>query len=302
MVQLEALRSFEPPGDARRWNVLGAIGRVAVTLALLTGLFIVDRAWATGVTYESAQRHLHRQFESTLAEPAGPAAVRASVPPPADAVARIQIPAIGVDQIVLEGVDLGTLARGPGHYPGSALPGQPGNTALAGHRTTHGAPFGRIDELDAGDAVITTTSAGRFVYRVTEQRVVRPDALAVIGSTPDSRLTLTTCNPEFSARERLVVIAGREGTPPASPREYDEIGRAVLASTTAPQPVETPGPAQADHRLAAATAIAAVCGAAWWVGWRKRPGVLTWVAGAAPFALALHFFFDRVERVLPANL
>ena len=82
-------------------------------------------------------------------------------------MAKIEIPRIGVDWIVVEGVDVADLRKGPGHYPGTALPGVRGNVAIAGHRTTYGAPFQDINELDPGDEIILTTVTGRYVYRVT---------------------------------------------------------------------------------------------------------------------------------------
>ena len=95
-------------------------------------------------------------------EPGRPAAR----PAEGDAIAHLRIPAIGVDKIVVEGVQVADLKRGPGHYPDSPLPGQPGNAAIAGHRTTYGAPFNRLDELEQGDEILVTTVQGAFRYEV----------------------------------------------------------------------------------------------------------------------------------------
>ncbi|MGI8681140.1 MAG: class E sortase, partial [Mycobacteriales bacterium] len=116
--------------------------------------------------------------------------------------------------VIVEGVARGDLRRGPGHYPGSAMPGQVGNFAVAGHRTTYGAPFGRLDELRPGDAIVLETRASWLTYRVTGTRVVAPNEVAVTAPVPDApgrqptqaSLTLTTCNPRYSARQRLVVF------------------------------------------------------------------------------------------------
>lgn len=113
---------------------------------------------------------------------------------------------------VVEGVTDEDLAKGPGRYPGTALPGQPGNVALAGHRTTHGAPFAEIDALKPGDEIRLEDRDGKtWVYRVVEQRIVAPTDTSVIASDPLGNgrptLTLTTCHPRFSNRERLVVFA-----------------------------------------------------------------------------------------------
>jgi LPXTG-site transpeptidase (sortase) family protein len=121
-------------------------------------------------------------------------------------------PLLGGPLFVSEGVGPGQLARGPGHFPGSALPGQEGNFAVAGHRTTHGGPFGDLDGLRAGDEIHVTDSAGqRFLYLVLERRIVSPADTWVAGPDPlghgTPTLTLTTCHPRYSARQRLVVWA-----------------------------------------------------------------------------------------------
>ena len=113
---------------------------------------------------------------------------------------------------VVQGVTLADLQRGPGHYPGTALPGNKGNFAVAGHRTTYGAPFFNLDQLRKNDEVLVTTRAGeKFTYRVRSQEIVSPSDTWVIEPDPlksgKRMLTLTTCNPRFSNAERLVVFA-----------------------------------------------------------------------------------------------
>ncbi|MGH2707488.1 MAG: class E sortase, partial [Actinomycetota bacterium] len=116
-------------------------------------------------------------------------------------------PKIGVEQVVVEGVSVDVLKKGPGHVPGTASPGQGGNMVISGHRTTYGAPFKRLDELEAGDEISLTTMQGRFLYLVTDTRIVAPTEVSILNPTIDSRLTLTTCHPKFSDRQRLVVLA-----------------------------------------------------------------------------------------------
>jgi sortase A len=99
------------------------------------------------------------------------------------------------------------LRKGPGHLPQSALPGEQGNVVISGHRTTYGAPFNRLDELADGDMLRMVTPAGTFDYRVTSRRIVAPTEVSVIAPTEDARLTLTTCHPKFSAKQRLIVVA-----------------------------------------------------------------------------------------------
>lgn len=99
------------------------------------------------------------------------------------------------------------LKKGPGHYPGTALPGGSGNAAIAGHRTTYGAPFFRVDELEAGDPIFITIRGGRYRYDVSELKIVAPEDAWVLEPTEDNRLTLTTCHPRYSAAQRLIVVA-----------------------------------------------------------------------------------------------
>lgn len=119
--------------------------------------------------------------------------------------ARLRIPALGVETDVAEGVDLGSLASGVGHWPGTALPGEPGNMVLAGHRTTHGAPFLRLDELAVGDEAIVGPEGSAVTYRVTGTEIVSPDQLEVARPTVAATATLFACHPPGSARQRIVV-------------------------------------------------------------------------------------------------
>ncbi len=119
----------------------------------------------------------------------------------------IRIPKLGVDEVIFEGVTREILKLGPGHIPGTAFPGQPGNAVVAGHRTTHGAPFFSIDELTAGDEIEVETVVGVHTYVVRESIIVAPTDVWVTEPRPGAWLTLTTCNPIGSARERLIVFA-----------------------------------------------------------------------------------------------
>lgn len=144
-----------------------------------------------------------------------------SAPAPAPAtlgngVAILRVPRLGRGyvEVIVEGVSRADLRHGPGHYPGTALPGQVGNFAVAGHRTTFGAPFGRLGELRPGDAVVLETAHSWLTYRVTGSRIVAPTAVSVTAPVPGAptrrptaaMLTLTTCNPRYSDRQRLVVF------------------------------------------------------------------------------------------------
>jgi sortase A len=120
---------------------------------------------------------------------------------------EIEIPSIGLDKVLFEGVDVGTLKKGPGHMPWTPLPGQPGNAVISGHRTTYGAPFFDLDKLENGDQIIVTTALGKSVYEVSRTVIVAPTDVWVTEEMQGAWLTLTTCNPKYSARERLIVQA-----------------------------------------------------------------------------------------------
>lgn len=127
-----------------------------------------------------------------------------------EALTRLEIPKLDVDVIVVEGTSLAALRAGAGHYPDTALPGEAGNVAIAGHRTTYGRPFSRLHELAPGDRVILTTPLARHVYEIVDAPyVVEPTDWSPIEVFPKkgSFLTLTSCHPEGSAAYRIVARA-----------------------------------------------------------------------------------------------
>ncbi|HEY3375458.1 MAG TPA: class E sortase [Candidatus Aquicultor sp.] len=122
--------------------------------------------------------------------------------------ARIEIPKINLDAIVVQGVDDAALALGPGHMEETAWPGDVGNMVISGHRVTHSHPFYYINELKSGDPIhVYNRDRERFTYYVQEQKVVVPTDLSVIEPASDKTLTLSTCNPRFSAATRLIIVA-----------------------------------------------------------------------------------------------
>jgi sortase A len=124
-----------------------------------------------------------------------------------DPLGRLRIPKIGVSAVYVEGTATADLRSGPGHYPGTPLPGEHGTVAIAGHRTTYGAWFRRINQLKPGDPVFITMAYGRFTYRVERTRIVAPTALWVTRRVGYDRLILSACNPLYSAAQRIVVFA-----------------------------------------------------------------------------------------------
>ncbi len=133
----------------------------------------------------------------------------APVPPPNVVepiieVGSIQIPSIGIDKTMFEGVTLPTLDHGPGHWPGTAAPGQVGNVVVAGHRVSHGKPFEDLDRLVPGDEVVFNDTTGRHVYHVTGIEIVGPDALWIVDQTTARTATLFACHPKGSTKQRIV--------------------------------------------------------------------------------------------------
>ncbi|HVL28736.1 MAG TPA: class E sortase, partial [Acidimicrobiales bacterium] len=203
--------------DVRR--VIRGAGKFFICVGVLLFLFVGYQLWGTGIAEARGQKALAASFERRnqltsvpTIPPPGASEVEAApttLPPLqlGEALAQIEIPKIGVKKYVIAGVEVEDLKSGPGHYPGTPLPGERGNSAIAGHRTTYGAPFYDLDKLETGDPIFVTTSAGRFQYDVVETKIVSPDAVEVLHPTEDDRLTLTTCHPKFSAAERLIVVA-----------------------------------------------------------------------------------------------
>ncbi|HEY8094176.1 MAG TPA: class E sortase [Acidimicrobiales bacterium] len=147
---------------------------------------------------------------ATLPQPAPPPDPNG--PDPGMELGSIQIPRIGVDRPLWEGVTLKTLNRGPGHWPGTAMPGQVGNVVIGGHRVSHDKPFRNIDQLVVGDPIVITFNGVPNTYIVTGAQVVTPNDTWVINQTPEHTATLFACHPPGSTKFRYVVFAKLAGT------------------------------------------------------------------------------------------
>ncbi len=328
-----------PPLAAR---VVRGAGVVSITAGVLVLLFAAFQLWGTGVQHARAQADLEAQFEADLADAGveghdegegarttttsrttttGRPTTTTTLPPEivaglvdpqgGDPVARLEIPAIGVDEIVVHGVSVANLRTGPGHYPDSAGFGEPGNAAVAGHRTTYGQPFHDLDQLEPGDRIDVTTVRGRFTYRVmahpdpddpTAERgwfVVGKRGVEVLDDVGDARLTLTACHPKFSSRERIIVTAELLDDPidPLPSAETDAGDDAIAAEDfgegiEGEDDVLLPMLVWSGAFLVALVATAVV--AARWRRW-------TTYALAAPILIVLLFFaFEQIDRYLPA--
>lgn len=225
--------------------ILRFSGELLITAGIVLLLFVVYELYGTGFTTAREQARLERELAQAWETPPPPADRPAEGVPPAggvhpaeaarpgegvrqaeavrpaqapslgEPVAVLTVPMLGEDyrHVVVEGVGREELKTGPGHQPGTAAPGELGNAVLAGHRTTYGAPFGRFDQIAAGDEVVLTDATGAYTYRVSGTEVVEPSDTAVtlpVPRQPDAEptqrlLTLITCTPKYSARYRLII-------------------------------------------------------------------------------------------------
>jgi sortase A len=206
-----------------RWWVRGT-GELLVTAGVVILLFVAYELWWTGLTTRHDQHRLIAGLQQLWARPAEHAA---KIPPFGSGLAILYIPKLGAHYkfAIVQGTSTADLIKGPGHYPGTALPGQLGNFAVAGHRTTYLHPFYDIDRLKPGDAIVVETRNSYFTYRVQNiphthakyQEIVDPSDLSVAYPVPDQPdptaaptqrvLTFTSCNPRYSAAQRIVVHA-----------------------------------------------------------------------------------------------
>ncbi len=265
-------------------------------------LFVAYELWGTGLAEHRSQSALKQDFKQL--QTAAPQGSNEFAPPmpTGTAIAIIKIPRTGTEKAVVQGVGVDDLKKGPGHYPTTPLPGQVGNAAIAGHRTTYGAPFFNLDELKPNDPILVTTLQGSFRYEVVDTKIVRPSEVAVLENTEDNRLTLTTCHPRFSASQRMVVTAKLIGTavtaPPVDP--------------SAPK-AETPAAFEDEAGLSGGTAArapavmwGAVFAAVWLGAYLIRRAVghkwIVWPVALIPMGITLFIFFENFARLLPANV
>lgn len=350
---------------------VGHLGRALIAIGALTVGFVAYQLWGTGIEAARSQDQLGAEFEQNLdaLTPAttlpstvpltGTTGVHTTSPPtsstvvpaeqqrdllpvvPDDALFKLEVPSIGLLEYVVPGVGYDALKRGPGHFPDSPLPGQLGKAAVAGHRTTFGAPFGRLDEVEAGDEfVVTRRDGNQYTFRVTGREVVAPSEYRVVTTEdPDSvNLTLATCHPEWTASERLavhsVLVPDRSG--PVGEATFYDVG--TLPPTTAPPTTMAPATA-ATTSIAPATiapaatlpaepsshvkeafvagwfddpdawpqialwaaALSAIAAAGYWLSRRAGRNLIGVAAGIVPFLVALYFFYQNVNRLLPAG-
>ena len=308
---------------------LRAVGLSLCAAGALLLSFVAYQLWGTALSEHAAQGHLRSEFErqlhgrtdgtATTSTPrrtsgssdsdtfGSPAAGTAGDDvPDGDPVGFLTIPRLGMnDDVIVEGVDDADLRQGPGHYPGTPLPGQPGNAAIAGHRTTYAAPFYNLNELVPGDPIIVETLAGTFRYDVSETETVAPTDSAVLDdSSSTSELTLTTCTPRYSSAQRLVVVAVLQNPPK----------RPTPTTTTVPRsgrPLAAAGDLGAGAGGSGVSGVvgwglltAVLAGGAFFLWRRPRrfsPRWLTAVVGTPLVVLNLFLFYGHLSSLLPAS-
>ena len=300
-------------------------------------LFVAYQLWGTGLATSRAQTSLTKEFDAqietlnpTTPDPESSAIVTAPadlpVPEPGDPIARLTISAIDSDFIVVQGVDLKLLQDGPGHFPQTPLPGQPGNAAIAGHRTTFKAPFNRIDELVPGDLITVRTLQGTFTYAVDEHldprtsspsghRIVTANDLSILDQSFGNRLTLMACHPKFSAAQRIVVTASLTSTP-APPTPMPEIdGVTTDASADA---LAGGDPSARPTAILWSLLTVLLWFGTWWIArvwarvpqgeptrrmprWKDWKFLATYVIGTPLVLISMFFAFTNIARLLPAS-
>jgi sortase A len=301
-------------------RAVAAFGRILVTLGLLVLLFVAYELWGTGLITARAQSHLKHQFQQelqqvqdapTITVPTKPGKRPSKpivnprvliAPPEGNAIGLIKIPKIGVNWWFVEGVQLTDLAKGPGHYPGTPLPGQVGNAAIAGHRTTHGAPFFRVNELNPGDKIHITTLAGKYTYVVTQKPfAVDPTDYAVVANTPTATLTLTSCNPRYSAAQRIIIKARlvKNQSSPVHKPPLRINGKRVKQPPRKALATGLEGQSNSVVPSFAFGGVVLVVGMLWWWLYRRWRHPLTLFLGAIPFLIVLTPFYVYLERALP---
>lgn len=197
-------------------TLIRSLGELCITGGLVLLLFVAYELWGTGAYTQAQQRRLGGELTKAWAAPPPKGPVTTERVSLGHGIAMIRIPRLGKSYhyVIIEGVSVADLRKGPGHYPGTAMPGQIGNFVVSGHRTTYLAPFNRIDELRPGDRILIDTRERQYIYTVTAKKVVDPSDVSVAAPVPEHPaadptqrlITLTTCNPKYSAAQRLIVF------------------------------------------------------------------------------------------------
>ncbi|MDI6689888.1 MAG: sortase [Actinomycetota bacterium] len=203
-------------------NILKPIGKLFIVIGVLMLMYLIFTDIYAGFEQRKLVQEWESRFKDSLlsmipplsenereGETQGPSELADKRRIEVSTFARLVIPKMELDVIVVEGTTREVLKKGPGHLKGSALPGEKGNCVISGHRVTYGAPFRRLNELELDDEILIYTPSRKspWRYTVVAKKIVKPTDVSAIKPTEDARLTLTACHPPHSARQRLIIIA-----------------------------------------------------------------------------------------------
>lgn len=324
-------------------KVLGALGRLLIVAGVVILGFVAYQLWGTSIEQSRQQDDLLGEYAQTVgaapdadlaqvveasagsanagSDGSGPTgadgngtdgAVVTEGPPPTPApgepVGIIEIPRLELTRVMVEGTSRADLKKGPGHYIGTPFPGQPGNVGIAGHRTTYGAPFNRIDELQPGDEIVLSTSQGSFTYEVipapgsTSQGwyTVSPNQVEVLDDMGDNRVTLTACHPKYSAKQRIIVQAVLRAPPaPPSPVPAETVATDTSVAKDFDEGLGST-PEELPISLAYGGIAALVALAAWLVGRNVKQWWAVWLVATPVLLVLVWNGYVHMDRYLPA--
>lgn len=283
-----------PPSEKQGFltRLLDVVGRTLIATGLLLLSFVAYQLWGTGVAEQRAQSTLATEFRSQ----------RPAIPLVSGLVGRITIPTIDVDKFVVAGVEIDDLKRGPGLFLGSPLPGQLGNVAIAGHRTTYGAPFSRIDEVRQGDRITLETTSGTYTYVTNGSPKIVPASAIEVVKTKDptqATLTLVSCHPKWTSAKRIIVVATLDETvvaQPATPITGASVTTAPLSEGWFQDPSAWP------TVIALAAALIAIFVITKRIAKRRKHRLIVYPLSLIVLGPMLFVFFENLSRLLPANL
>ena len=335
-------------GRKRLDSVLGIVGRTLITAGLLLLGLVAYQLWGTGLEQQRAQDRLRDDFTELIAATPTTATPTATTESstgridsprrPNSALALLEIPSASVADIVVSSASVSALRHGPGHIEGTALPGEQGNSAIAGHRTTYGAPFAKLDKVSIGDEVRVTTVNGRFTYTVSDVLIVAPNRTDLLRPR-DGRtvLTLITCHPRWSTAKRLIVVADLASAEPLAATNAESAPASVPVTTV---PITTVPMTTVPMTTVPATnvpendtvesleldgwfsdkgaiipavllglALAAIAVATHFARrelvrrgrHRRTARVASWAVAAAPFLVVLFYWYHFINMLLPAS-
>jgi sortase A len=259
----------------------------------LTGGFLLYEFWLTGLIQSRSQARLLTEFKATLVLDDTPALI---TPPEGRPVGVIEIPSIGVSQVMVQGISSSDTKLGPGHDPATPAPGQAGNAVVVGRRAAYGAPFAKLNEISQGAEIDVLTRQGLFTY--TAQHILLNVPLgspAMARQGKASLLTLITSDPAYTAQQELVVVAKLKGH-----------GLQAPGPLPLPPPGEQPGKTTNESQwgriLLWGELLAVAIGVTWYLLRRRWSTAVTYLL-AAPILIALAFlFYGAVDTLLPPSL